>query len=177
MTTTNPAAAFAVPPQGTFPILVGGVPAMIGPWMFRITCDRRLINLPLHQLSVIAVPMPAGSFQLKVTWTYVDGQQNTQIHTSTAMVPRPQDGDHQGKALLYQARHDSHGTWYSRTGKQRRGLSYFLTVTHVYHPHADQTIDGLWERHLTNVTDIDATLGEAQRAINTAREKLRKPPS
>lgn len=175
--TAAAAAPFAELPKGTFPLLVNGVPAVVGPWSIRVICNRMLRTAEEHHVQLIVQPYPAGSAHMRILWTWRAGNDQLQEVVVASVVPRPTNGTSRGSTIIHQTRHDAHRIWHSRTGKARRGLDYSLSVGHVYAPGDERGIDALWERHLTGWRSASAELVKAQQLINNARAMLEKPPT
>ena len=176
--TEDVTAPFLTPPGGgTFPMLVNGVPAIVGPYLIRITTPQPLRTLPMHQVGVTIAPYPAGSARMDVVWVYTSESAETHRHVMSVVAPRPVDGDHLGKQLLHRTHLDPYGTWYSRGGKQRRGISYTLTVTNLYRPGADRGVDKLWDRYLAVNQVARDELAKVHVACNNVMRMLEKPPT
>lgn len=171
-------APFQTPPGGgTFPLLVNGVPAVVGPYLVRITTAQPLRTLPMHQVGVTIAPYPAGSARMDVVWSYTSEACETYRHVCSAVLPRPIDGDHLGKQLIHQSRMDPSATWYSKRGKQRKGVMFVLSVTNLYRPGADRSVDKLWDRYNAVNQVARDELAKVHQAVANVRRMLEKPPT
>jgi hypothetical protein len=171
-------APFQTPPGGgTFPLLVNGVPAVVGPYLVRLTTAQYLRTLPMHQVGVTIAPYPAGSARMDVVWSYTSEGCETFRHVFSAVLPRPVDGDHLGKQLIHQSRLDPSATWFSWRGKARKGVTFTLTVTNLYRPGADRGVDALWDRHNAVNQVAREELAKVHQAVNNVQRMLEKPPT
>lgn len=125
-------------PPVKFKIRPNGAPAVLGPWSIAIRTDRTPTRIIDHELTVSMVRFASGTDHIKIEWsaTGADGKVFT---LNEAHVSKPGTGTaHEVTYRHMRVFRDESAAAYRREASRgisgRRGVSYILTVTPVYHP-------------------------------------------